>query len=122
MNTYILLFLLISFGYSLYEKLKDKKGYTIFLENHLKQKKWSSLFWWLLVLINSSVFIFLSIGIFQVFLQQNFLPLKCIYEYNAVAIIVLLFGQRMAGDYQGAANLGIYFLIVIFGEYINSLS
>lgn len=121
MIVYILLFLILSFGYSLYEKLKDKKGYTLFLANHLKKEKWANLFWWILVLINSTVCLFLLIGILQQWFDFKILELKVIFEFNALSILILLFGQRLAGDFQGAANLGIYFLIVIFGWYLNNI-
>lgn len=121
MTIYILLFLTISFGYSLFEKLQDKKGYTLFLANHLKKEKWASLFWWLLVLVNSVICIFLLLGIFQEVFAFKILNLQTIFEYNAIVILILLFGQRLAGDFQGAANLGIYFLIVLFGWYLNFL-
>lgn len=119
MIIYILLFLTISFGYSLFEKLKDKKGYTLFLANHLKKEKCAPLFWWLLVLVNSSICIFLLLGIFQEIFVFKILELQNIFEWNALVILILLFGQRLAGDFQGAANLGIYFLIVIFGWYLS---
>ena len=119
MIIYILLFLAISFGYSLYEKLKDKKGYTLFLASHLKKEKRASLFWWILVLINSTVCLFLLIGIFQEWFDYKILELNVIFEFNAFSILVLLFGQRLARDFQGAANLGIYFLIVILGWYLS---
>lgn len=118
MLLYIFLFLLISFGYSLFEKLKDKKGYTQFLANHLKKEKLANLFWWILVLVNTTVFLFLILGIFQNLLDFKILKPTYIFEVNAISILILLFGQRMAGDFQGAANLGIYFLIVIFGWYL----
>lgn len=119
MTLYILLFLLISFGYSLFEKLKDKRGYTLFLANHLKKENLASLFWWILVLVNSTVCLFILAGIIQLCFDFQILELKTIFEVNAITILILLFGQRMAGDFQGAANLGIYFLIVIFGWYLN---
>ncbi|MGY6649266.1 hypothetical protein [Wenyingzhuangia sp. IMCC45574] len=118
MLLYIFLFLTLSFGYSLFEKIKDKKGYTLFLANHLKRENLANLFWWILVFVNTSICIFLTIGIFQILFGFQILDSKLIFELNAIVILILLFGQRMAGDFQGAANLGIYFLIVIFGWYL----
>lgn len=118
MLLYIFLFLTLSFGYSLFEKIKDKKGYTLFLANHLKRENLANLFWWILVFVNTSICIFLTIGIFQILFGFQILDSKLIFELNAVVILILLFGQRIAGDFQGAANLGIYFLIVIFGWYL----
>ncbi|MDO6801020.1 hypothetical protein Q4595_01035 [Wenyingzhuangia sp. 1_MG-2023] len=118
----ILAFLGISFGYSLFEKLKDKKGYTQFLAHHLKNKKLANLFWWFLVIINSVTTLFLCIGIFQLLFNFNSCAFTLIFKFSAVTILILLFGQRMAGDFQGAANLGIYMLLVIFGWYLSSIA
>lgn len=114
----ILSFLFISFGYSLFEKLKDKKGYTIFLANHLKQEKSANLFWWLLVMLNSITSLVLIIGIFSTLFDFYLFSPIIIYQTCVVNILILLFGQRIAGDFQGAANLGIYMLLTLFGWYL----
>lgn len=36
---------------------------------------------------------------------------------SAVTFVMLFFGQRMAKDYVGAANLVPYFLVALFGVY-----
>ncbi len=113
MTTYILLFLLISFGYSLFEKLKDKTGYVLFLNQHLKTDTWGVFFWWFLVTTNTITTLCLLTGIFTCLLD-----ISVVYKVCATNIILLLIGQRIAGDYQGAANLGIYFIIILFGWYM----
>jgi putative oxidoreductase len=40
---------------------------------------------------------------------------------SAVSILSLFFGQRIAKDYAGAANLVCYFLLIIFGLFLFSL-
>lgn len=114
----ILCFLFISFGYSLFEKLKDKKGYTTFLAHHLKKEKSAILFWWLLVFINTITSLILVIGIFSTLFNFYLFSPIIIYKVCVINILILLFGQRMAGDFQGAANLGVYLIITILGWYI----
>ena len=117
----ILSFLFISFGYSLFEKLKDKKGYTAFLAHHLKQTKYANLFWWLLVFINTFTSLILIIGIFSTLFNFYLFSPVIIYKTCVLNILILLFGQRIAGDFQGAANLGIYLILTILGWYLQVL-
>lgn len=114
----ILSFLFISFGYSLFEKLKDKKGYTVFLAHHLKKEKLANLFWWFLVLTNTVTTIVLFIGIASSLFNSFLFPVVLCFKITAISILILLFGQRVAGDFQGAANLGIYLIINVLGWYL----
>lgn len=114
----ILAFLFISFGYSLYEKLKDKKGYISFLTHHLKQQKAASFFWWLLVFVNTITSVVLLLTIASILFHFSHFPILMSFKTTAIAILILLFGQRIAGDYQGAANLCIYMIINVLGWYL----
>lgn len=114
----ILSFLFISFGYSLFEKLKDKKGYTSFLAHHLKQEKLANFFWWFLVFINSITTLFLILGIFSLVFNFQLFPILIVFKICVLNILILLIGQRIAGDFQGAANLGIYMILTILGWYL----
>ncbi len=114
----ILLFLTISFGYSLFEKLKDKKGYSNFLGHHLKNQKLGNLFWWLLVFINTITSLFLIISILSILFDFSLFSKTIVYKICVANILILLFGQRMAGDFQGAANLGVYMILTILAWYI----
>lgn len=119
MIVYIILFLLISFGYSLFEKLKDKKGYISFLNHHLKTKKSGLFFWWLLVSINLITSLLLIIGLLNTLSELEIINPILIFKVCAINILILLIGQRIAGDFQGAANLGIYMILTIIGWYIS---
>ncbi len=114
----ILSFLGFSFFYSLFEKLKDKKGYTLFLENHLNTKKFGTYFWWFLVILNFVTTLVILISIFSVVTNFYFFSTVLSFKICAATILILLVGQRIAGDFQGAANLGIYMLLTILGWYI----
>lgn len=115
----ILGFLLISFGYSLFEKLKDKHGYTLFLANHLKNKNLANLFWWMLVFINGVTTLTIVLTISSILLDFTLFSNILVYKVCSINILILLFGQRMAGDFQGAANLGIYMLLTLLGWYFS---
>lgn len=120
MTLYIFLFLAISFGYSLFEKLKDKHGYTLFLANHLKNKKSANIFWWMLVFINGITTAFLLISIISILFDVPLVSNILVFKICATTILILLFGQRIAGDFQGAANLGIYMILIILGWYLST--
>lgn len=118
MILFILSFLFISFGYSLFEKLKDKKGYSQFLGMHLKNKKLGTISWWFLVFTNSITTLVLSITILSLLFNLSLELEVLVYKICAINILLLLFGQRIAGDFQGAANLGIYMILTILGWYL----
>ena len=40
---------------------------------------------------------------------------------SAVSLLALFFGQRLAKDYEGAAVLAGYFLLVLFTLYLYSI-
>lgn len=121
MLIFIYLFLAISFGYSLFEKLIDQKGYIQFLNHHLKLPKLSKLFWYILVLMNLATTLFNFFGIILETNSIQNIETNFIFYTNATAILILLVGQRIANDYQGAANLGIYFLVNLAGFYLKTL-
>ncbi len=37
---------------------------------------------------------------------------------SAVALLMLIFGQRIAKDYEGAKTIAIYFVTTIFGVWL----
>ncbi|MGY5352158.1 hypothetical protein ACXGQW_06310 [Wenyingzhuangia sp. IMCC45533] len=119
MLIYILAFLTLSFGYSLFEKLSDKNGYISFLNHHLKTKNYGKVFWYLLVTTNTITTAFLVMGICSNLLDVNWVSLRIVFKICAVNILILLFGQRLAGDYQGAANLGVYMILAVIGWYLS---
>lgn len=118
MILFILLFLTISFGYSLFEKLKDKKGYTAFLAHHLKNETYANFFWQFLVFINFITTTVLLISIFSILFNFELYSKILVFQTCASTILILLIGQRIAGDFQGAANLGIYMILTILGWYL----
>jgi len=118
MTIFILSFLCISFGYSLFEKLKDKKGYSQFLGVHLKNEHLGNLSWWFLVTTNSVTTITILLAIYFYLSDVKLYSEILVYKICAINILILLFGQRIAGDFQGAANLGIYMILTILGWYL----
>jgi hypothetical protein len=115
---FILLFLIITFGVSVIEKLVDWKGTISYIEENFKNTFVKNfikpLIGFLLVWEIFSLF-FLIIGTYQLFNSQEkrFALLGCVF--STVAILYMLIGQRIAKDYPGATSLAVYFLICVFG-------
>ena len=117
MLTLTFTFLLISYGYSLYEKLVDFNGYNAFLKQHFKMSFFSSnskVLLILLIIINTLTSLALIVSTLNTLIQPNTPLLKGTLILTAINTLLLLIGQRIAKDFQGAANLGIYFILILF--------
>ncbi|MDO4782348.1 MAG: hypothetical protein Q4A09_03915 [Capnocytophaga felis] len=118
---FVFLFLIITFGYSAFEKIINFKESVIYYRNYLSKtflKKYiTPILFFVIVAEVISTILFL-IGIFEVF------SLKSIYYgfYGLViassTLLCFLFGQRLAKDYEGARGIAIYFIICLIGFLI----
>lgn len=115
----LLLFLLITFWMSFYEKIstyKDTKGW---MESHFEKtslKNRISVLLPILVSIEILAVLFLVPAIVnQLFGFSEFPFSRISLIICAVSLLMLLFGQRIAKDYQSAAGITSYFIVVILG-------
>lgn len=117
----ILFFLLITFFMSFFEKISDYKGTKSFMESHFKDSFLAKKIVFLLpilVLIELIAVILLILAIinrilsFSSFNFSQFSLISC-----AISLMMLLFGQRVAKDYQSSAGITIYFILVILGFF-----
>jgi len=113
----ILLFLVITFLQSGVDKIIDWKGNLSWLKGHFKESPLKNIVPLMLgvVLLAEIIAGLLSaVGIYQIVLHQN----TKIGFYGAfvscVSLLMLLFGQRMAKDYEGARTIVIYFIPTVF--------
>lgn len=111
-------FLGITFSQSAYDKISDFKGNKEYLGTQFAKTPFRSMIGALLpVLIflelNSALACFagILIGVFK----HNIMLLAYGLFSSAVALLCLLFGQRIAKDYAGAASITGYFIIAIAG-------
>ena len=121
----ILALLTVTFLQSGYDKIKDWKGNVAWLTGHfeksiLAQQVPLALGIILLLEIISGVLCFS--GIIQHFLQD--VVIRGLGFYGAilscVTLLMLLFGQRLAKDYDGARTIAIYFIPAVLGVYLLS--
>ncbi|GAB1308245.1 hypothetical protein KH5_09280 [Urechidicola sp. KH5] len=116
-----LLFLIITYAFSIGEKLLDWQGTLTFLKDHFKQhsvKKFILPLTIILIVLEIITLGFLVFGVVEMVLNNQFQFAKIGAELSAITILFMLIGQRIAKDYPGAMNLGVYMLLNIFLLYL----
>jgi hypothetical protein len=113
----LLLFLIITFLQSGVDKVTDWKGNLSWLTDHFSKSPLKGLVPLLLatiLLVEIAAAVLCLIGLIQIGLSGE----KTMAFYGAVlsciALLMLLFGQRMAKDYVGAKTIVVYFIPAIF--------
>lgn len=113
----ILMFLIIVFLQSSIDKVFDWKGNLSFLKGHFADTPLVDLTPFLLgtVLLSEMVAgLLCSAGLFQlvVFNETDTAFYGAIMA--CVSLLMLLFGQRLAKDYEGAKTIAVYFVPAVF--------
>ena len=117
----ILLFLIITYVISGYEKISDWKGNVNFIKNHFQNSPFKNKVPFLLailLIVEIIASILMIIGVYQLYTSETKEIALLGIELSAVSIIFMLIGQRLAKDYPGAMSLGVYFIITISGVYL----
>jgi len=113
----LLLFLVITFLQSGMDKVVDWKGNLSWLTDHFSKTPMRSIVPGMLVVVLLAEIlagVLCLIGLYQIiFIGGGDMAL-----YGAIAscisLLMLLFGQRMAKDYEGAKTIVIYFIPAVF--------
>jgi uncharacterized membrane protein YphA (DoxX/SURF4 family) len=114
----IALFLAICFLQSGIDKIIDHKGNLDWLTGHFSNSPLKSLVPLLLTIITITELLggFLCVvGIFDFLINGTKLLMLYGFIINAISLVALFFGQRIAKDYEGAAVLLGYFILSIIG-------
>lgn len=113
----ILLFLIITFLQSGIDKVLDWTGNLGWLKGHFSETPLKGLVPFLLgtvLVAEMAAGILCAIGLYQI----TFLGKTDIALYGAmmscISLLMLLFGQRVAKDYEGAKTIAVYFIPAIF--------
>ena len=117
----ILLFLIITFLISAFEKILDWKGTVYFIKDHFKNSplKGSVPFLLSILLIIEILAVgFMIIGVYKIYTSETKEIALLGIQLSAISIIFMLIGQRLAKDYPGAMSLGVYFIISLCGVYL----
>lgn len=112
-SSLILIFLAVTFIQSGYDKIMDWKGNVGWLKGHfaetfLRNSVPASLLMILLLEIVSGVLC--VVGVIQLLSEsgRNFAFYGAVF--SCITLILLLLGQRIAKDYDGARTIAIYFI------------
>lgn len=119
----LLAFLAITFLQSGFDKILDWKGNVGWLNDHFSKTFMANM-----VPLNLAIILFSEmvagilclIGMYQLIVNSD----KTCGLYGAVissiVLLMLLFGQRVAKDYDGARTIAIYFVPAIFSVFLLS--
>ena len=114
----ILVFFSIVFIQSGMDKIIDKKGNLSFLVSHLEKVFSITLIkiaFYVVTFLEISSGILCLLGTFQLlFFDRKELGLIGIVV-GSVALLILLFGQRVSRNYDGAQTIVVYFILSIIG-------
>ncbi len=119
----LLFFLIITFLQSGIDKIFDWKGNLGWLSEHFRDTPLSRLVPVLLgtvLVAEMAAGILCALGVSQLILFGE--PELARYGAIAacIALLMLLFGQRMARDYEGAKTIAVYFIPAVFLVYLLS--
>jgi len=120
-ETLILLFLIVTFLQSGFDKLIDWKGNVSFITDHFKNsplQKGVPLLLAIILFLEIIAGILMLIGMYQLANSGNTEMALYGVILSALTLIFLLVGQRLAKDYAGAMSLAVYFIITILGVYL----
>lgn len=119
----LLLFLIITFLQSGLDKLLDWKGNVGWLKDHFSKTFLSNMVPFsvaIILMVEMVASILCLIGIYQLIANND----KAFGFYGAIlsciALLMLLLGQRVAKDYDGARTIAIYFVPAIFAVFLLS--
>ena len=117
----LLLFLAITFLQSGLDKILDWKGNINWLKSHFSKTFMANM-----VEVNVAIILILEtiagllaiIGIYQLLVNDNASLGFYASILSAITLLLLLFGQRVAKDYDGARTIVIYLIPTLFALYI----
>jgi len=117
----VLLFLIITFLQSGIDKITDWKGNVDFITSHFKNSPFQKMVPLLLLTVlifEIAAGILMLVGGYYILADGDGTVAKVGLEFAAITLIMLLIGQRLAKDYDGAMSLAVYFILTIFGLYL----
>lgn len=117
----ILLFFIVTYLFSVLEKISDWRGTVSYYTNHFKTTILEKMIPILLVniiLFEFTTLVFLFIGLYSLVFQNEKSIAIIGLEISAITLLQFLIGQRIAKDYPGAMNITVYFILNIIGIYL----
>lgn len=119
----ILLFLSITFLQSGYDKFTDFQGNVSWLTEHFSNtflKNRVALALKVLLAFELVAGLLCIVGTIEISISGGTMFGKYGAVISCVTLLMLLFGQRIAKDYDGARTIAIYFIPAVLGVYLLS--
>lgn len=116
----IVLFFIVTYAFSAFEKLLNWKGTLNYYNNLFKD---TFVDYWIpstigsIILLEIIVLIGLLYGGYQFIQFENVNTLYFSYILSAFLLLVFLIGQRILKDYNGAKNIAIYLIFNVLGLF-----
>jgi len=110
------IFFSIVFFQSSIDKINDREGNLKFFNQHFKEtffQNYTSISLNLLAFLEITSAFLCCLGIFYKLLHHDSIFIYYGLLMSAIVLLSLLFGQRLAKDYTGAADITIYFILCI---------
>ena len=116
----VLVFLAITFIQSGYDKVMDWKGNIAWLKGHFAEtslKNHIPLALFQILVLELIAGILCVVGVIQLLVNNE--RTFGLYGgiFSCITLLMLLFGQRLAKDYDGARTIAIYFIPAILAVY-----
>lgn len=118
---FVLLFLAITFLQSGYDKFTDFKSNLDWLNEHFKNTFFQGkvdLSLKTLLVFEIIAGILCVVGVLELSISGGTMFGKLGVSASCITLLMLLFGQRIAKDYDGARTIAIYFATAVFGVYL----
>lgn len=117
----ILLFVLITFLQSGLDKITDWKGNVSWLNDHFKDtviRGMVPVSLAFIVLLEIATTVATLLAFYELFTDGGSYWAQMCLVISGVTLLMLLLGQRLAKDYDGARTIVIYLMPVLFGLYL----
>jgi len=117
----ILVFFIITYFFSAFEKLTDWKGTVAYYSIHFKNTVFHptiNLLLKIVIILEIVTFFLLVVGIYFLAVNGSLIIAKISLEISAIILLSFLIGQRLAKDYQGAMTITVYFILNSIGLYL----
>ena len=117
----ILIFLIIVFLQSSIDKVFDWKGNLSWLKGHFADTPLSDLvplMFGTILIVEMASSIICAVGLIEIIIYGNTTIAYYGSVLSCIALLMLLFGQRLAKDYEGAKTITVYFMPAVFLVYL----
>lgn len=113
----LLIFLIITFLQSGFDKIIDWKGNLTWLSSHFAQTPFKGIvpaLFFILTVAELAAGILCAIGLVQLLMGNGNNMAFTGALVSCLSLLMLLIGQRIAKDYEGARTIVVYFIPAIF--------